>query len=45
MRCMEDPEMRRLKEKAELSYALNDMKVELFKLKEAVVLRCGREVP
>jgi len=34
MRCMEDPEMRRLKEKAELSFALNDMKVELFKLKE-----------
>jgi preprotein translocase subunit SecA len=34
MRCMEDPELRRLKEKAELSFALNDMKVELFKLKE-----------
>ena len=34
MRCMEDPELRKLKEKAELSYALNDQKVELFKLKE-----------
>ncbi len=34
MRCMEDPEMRKLKEKTELKYALNDMKTELFKLKE-----------
>jgi hypothetical protein len=34
MRCMEDPELRKLKEKAELSYALNDQKVALFKLKE-----------
>ena len=34
MRCMEEPELRKLKEKAELSYALNDQKVELFKLKE-----------
>jgi preprotein translocase subunit SecA len=34
LRCMEDPEMRRLKEKTELKYALNDMKVELFKVKE-----------
>ena len=31
---MEEPELRKLKEKAELSYALNDQKVELFKLKE-----------
>jgi len=34
MRAMEDPDMRKLKEKAELSYALNDQKVALFKLKE-----------
>jgi preprotein translocase subunit SecA len=34
MRCMEDPELRRMKEKAELSYALNDMKVQLFQLRE-----------
>lgn len=34
MRAMEDMELRRLKEKAELSFALNDMKTELFKLKE-----------
>ncbi|MDB6118513.1 MAG: preprotein translocase, SecA subunit, partial [Verrucomicrobiaceae bacterium] len=34
MRTMEEPELRKLKEKAELSYALNDQKVELFKLKE-----------
>lgn len=34
MRAMEDMELRRLREKAELSFALNDMKVELFKLKE-----------
>jgi preprotein translocase subunit SecA len=34
MRVMEDPEMRKLKEKTELSYALNDMKVQLFHLKE-----------
>lgn len=34
MRCMEDPEMRKLKDKAELSYALNDQKVALFGLKE-----------
>ena len=34
MRCMEDTEMRKLKEKTELKYALNDMKTELFKVKE-----------
>jgi preprotein translocase subunit SecA len=34
MRALEDMEMRRLREKAELSFALNDMKPELFRLKE-----------
>ncbi|MBL9117053.1 MAG: preprotein translocase subunit SecA [Verrucomicrobiaceae bacterium] len=34
MRAMEDTELRKLREKTELSYALNDMKVQLFNLKE-----------
>jgi preprotein translocase subunit SecA len=34
MRAMEDPAMRKLREKTELKYALSDMKVQLFKIKE-----------
>jgi preprotein translocase subunit SecA len=37
MRAMEAPEMRKLKEKTELKYALNDAKVALFKLKEELL--------